>query len=293
MLNRTQQILTVLVFLSSTQIYASLDPGIAAMGGAGVAAFQSVEASSSNPAILAYGRQYLVQMSYSDNVEKGEENTISHGVSLIDGVNTAILPAKVQYQTSERTDFQNDNEFKSTELAVSVGHLYLPNLSFGATAKLHQASSEKNHQASEYNSVELGSLLIMSQNLSMGFIYSKNARPENFFGASENTFDREYTFGTQYMLSQFFSMRLDVSRSHQSTSANTPRQNMVMAGFETIPFRFVPIRFGARRINELDKVWYTAGIAWAGPRLVLNYSFEAEDLKPANTQHSVDMRLHF
>jgi hypothetical protein len=89
---------------------------------------------------------------------------------------------------------------------------------------------------------------------------------------------------------EFVTFRFDVLQEQEQ---NPSRQLIERLGFESKVDEFALIRLGYRRDANRGESVFTAGAAFEGPRLKVDYAYEKNLVSPQGASHSVDLRIPF
>lgn len=220
-------------------------PLFLSQGGAGGASLKEDFSYLINPAVMGFQRRTKGALAYSF-----KQNRKTALLSFVD-LKTK-LPMAFTYQR-----FWSDS-FKKSEkdtMLFSSGFRLSPYFSFGINV-------EQDRKSSEWNG-GIGSVLLLSNQLSLALFLNQILKKEN-----KN--QRALSLAFYYNWKNFLSAKVDISRS-----AN--RQEWVFkGGLESLFQNFLSIRLGGLYLYETQKGRISGGIAFYSPRILLEYSVEAD-----------------
>ena len=174
------------------------------------------------------------------------------------------FPVAVTYQR-----FWSDSFRKSTENKVSIssGFPILPYASLGFSIEDFKSFSQWNGS--------LGSVVRLGSQFSMAVFLDQILKKEN-----KN--QRVLTLAFYYGWKQFFSTRLDISK--------TAHQGWIFrGGLESFFQNFLSIRLGGVWFKNTKKGFISGGMAFQSPKLSLEYSIQQND---KIYQHALSLILH-
>lgn len=263
-------------------------PISSALGGTGRAATEAEEGQFLNPAILPHAREFSSAIFYADGeVGKGLGETVM-GIGFIDNTEGVLVPGGFSYLKKRRT-FPGGPPVDEQYGLISIGGFLAKHFTGGLSVHYRDV-------------VEKGGLSLSVWNGSLGFLFAP--QPEWGIGLTWDHFLtrdsdklpkhlRDFPvlgLGAVYLYNDIFRFRLDVAKSLERDLQCKYRFGF---GIETFTSSFLAVRVGTERDDITDKTFVTAGWAFAGPRLKLDYSFKKDVRNGNGAMHSVDFRVPF
>lgn len=245
-------------------------PAATAIGGAGRAAVDPLEAGALNPAVLAHMRRYYVGVNYSTDSHRDRPNTL-WGATIADATEGTLFPASFSF-LQKTTQFTEGSELLEKHFRLSAADMIYTGLAFGASVERLQQEFQGGKHAQHSGDISL--LYSPTDWMGIAFVYY------NLWGFNESvpqelTRPSQIAIGFHWLYKKFFRVRLDVLRQEKF---NPGRKGVIMGGFETFLHKFFAIR-GGLQVDDINKSnFVTAGFGWRGPKLKVDYAF-ANDLQ--------------
>lgn len=220
-------------------------PIFLSQGGAGGASLREDVSYLINPAAMGFQRINKAALFYSFN-PNGQMALLSFS-----DVKTQF-PVAVTYERFWSDSFRKSTKDKGS---ISSGFPILPYASLGFSIKNFKSLSKWNGS--------LGSVVRLGRQFSLAVFLDQILKKEN-----KN--QRILTLAFYYNWKQFFSTRLDISK--------TAHQGWIFrGGLESFFQNFLSIRLGGIWFNNTQKGLISGGMAFQSPKLSLEYSIQQND----------------
>jgi len=220
-------------------------PVFLSQGGAGGASLSEDVSYLINPAAMGFQRMNKGALFYSFNPKRQMAF-----LSLSD-VKTQF-PVAITYQRFWSDSFRKSAKDK---ISISSGFSILPYASLGFSIEDFKSFSNWNGS--------LGSVVRLGNQFSLAVFLDQILKKEN-----KN--QRVLTLAFYYNWKQFFSTRLDISK--------TAHQGWIFrGGLESFFQSFLSIRLGGVWLNNTQKGLISGGLAFQSPKLSLEYSIQQND----------------
>jgi len=257
------------------------------MGGTGIAGVGDIEGVFVNPAEVALLRNHSFGAYYQDGYVAEGQHRNHMGLGVGDRGQNVLFPGAIHYlriRDTGRSAEPADGELWH----LTMGEQILPNLGFGLSGYRLAYRVRGERETVQWNG-SAGLIWVVNRKLGVGYTMSNLARPSGRVpeGLRE---DLRHGVGVYADVAEIANLRLDISRRE----AHNPNRGFVyMAGFESMSGKFLVVRMGYRVDDSAHERHATAGIAFNGPRLKLEYSVEKNMEGTSGALHSVDLRLPF
>lgn len=285
------QLLFIFSFLFSIQLQAQIYSGgaiSAGTGGAVRASSSPSEASILNPATLTEIHAYYFSSNYNQSTHPIDGDASTLALNLADGSEDKLFPGQFSYV---RKKIDKTNGITQTYQDFQLGFAFAPYREFSFGLSFHRLLFGDN-QANSYsqNNIHLGTLLTPIQDLSFAFVAYDILGGSDSVPIAYQTLP-SFAFGTQYVYSPYFIVRLDLVRPDK---ANDGQKVNTMLGFETYFRPDFVFRAGYqwREVGYEQKIM-SFGLGYKGPRLSLDYSFQQDSLLSSSASHFIDLWLPF
>jgi hypothetical protein len=263
-------------------------PISSALGGTGRAATEAEEGQFLNPAILPHAREFSSAIFYADGeMGKGLGQTVM-GVGFVDNTEGVLIPGGLTYLKTRRT-FPDKPPVNEQYGLVAIGGFLARHFTGGLSIHYRDIAEEGGMDASVWNAT-LGLLFAPQPDWGIGLTW------DHFLTRDSDKLPKhlrdmpELGLGAVLLYNEIFRFRLDVAKALEKDIQEKYRFGF---GIETFTSSFLAVRVGAERDEIADKTFVSAGWAFAGPRLKLDYSFKNDVRKGNGAMHSVDFRVPF
>lgn len=280
-------ILCSFLFVQSAWAEFFRGPISSAMGGAGRAGLPSSEGALLNPAVLPLITNYEFIGFYRDGYIGPGEHRQGWMVGVVDNSEGVYFPGAAHY--GKIRDTGRTHAGVHGEIWHAAGaYLWRNKISFGASAYRLQYNSKGDRDHTQWNG-SLGVVGIVHENLSFAFVFDNLARPgsEVPLGLRE---DPKHSVGFFGRLSDLLTVRGDLLREMEF---NPDGRLTYMVGLESVTSEFFVARLGYRLDDLRNRRVWTAGFAFNGPRLKVDYAIEKPQEGTSGALHSVDLRVPF
>ncbi|MBK9040768.1 MAG: hypothetical protein IPL83_16720 [Bdellovibrionales bacterium] len=263
-------------------------PISSALGGTGRAATEAEEGQFLNPAILPHAREFSSAIFYADGeLGKGFGETVM-GIGFIDNTEGVIVPGGFSYLKKRRT-FPDKLPVDEQYGLVAIGGFLARHFTGGLSVHYRDIVEEGGLDASVWNST-LGLLFAPRPDWGIGLTWDHFLTRESDKLPTHLRDIPELGLGAVYFYNEIFRFRFDVAKALEKHIQKKYRFGF---GIETFTSSFLAVRVGAERDEIADKTFVSAGWAFAGPRLKLDYSFKNDVRNGNGAMHSVDFRVPF
>ncbi len=263
-------------------------PISSALGGTGRAATEAEEGQFLNPAILPHAREFSSAIFYADGeMGKGLGQTVM-GVGFVDNTEGVLIPGGLTYLKTRRT-FPDKPPVNEQYGLVAIGGFLARHFTGGLSIHYRDIVEEGGLDTSVWNGT-LGLLFAPQPDWGIGLTW------DHFLTGDSDKLPKhlrdmpELGLGAVYLYNEIFRFRLDVAKALEK---DVQRKYRFGFGIETFTSSFLAVRVGAERDEIADKTFVSAGWAFAGPRLKLDYSFKNDVRNGNGAMHSVDFRVPF
>ncbi len=263
-------------------------PISSALGGTGRAATEAEEGQFLNPAILPHAREFSSAVFYADGEMGKDLGETVMGVGFVDNTEGVLIPGGLTYLKTRRT-FPDKSPVNEQYGLVAIGGFLSRHFTGGLSIHYRDIVEEGGLDASVWNST-LGLLFAPQPDWGIGLTW------DHFLTRDSDKLPRhlrdmpELGLGAVYLYNEIFRFRLDVAKALEKEVQGKYRFGF---GIETFTSSFLAVRVGAERDEIADKTFVSAGWAFAGPRLKLDYSFKNDVRNGNGAMHSVDFRVPF
>jgi hypothetical protein len=278
---------TTFVEMAPAQVFTGT--AASAMGGAGRAAVDPAESVLLNPAALPHLQGYFVAGHYGMGWHPVAGNTQDLAVLISDGTPDAIIPGSLSYVRRFR-DLPSSSIVEQ-DLQVAVGGFILPGLALGVAG--HRLTWQTERLANNLDYTQ--------NNAHVGLLYT----PQPWLGLAFTAYDvftppadvpvqarvvPTLAIGSHVIIKKIFRLRLDLERPE---TENPNHRINVMAGLESYFQESVAFRLGAQWRETADQTLVTTGLAFKGPRLSFDYTFQRDVRTAEDSRHLFDLWLPF
>lgn len=264
-------------------------PISSALGGTGRAATEAEEGQFLNPAILPHARDFSSAVFYADGEKgKGFGETMV-GIGFVDNTEGVLIPGGLTYLKTRRT-IKDKPPVNEQYGLVAIGGFLARHFTGGLSIHYRDIVEEGGGlDVSVWNGT-LGLLFAPQPDWGIGLAWDhfltedSDKLPQHLRDISE------LGLGAVYLYNEIFRFRFDLARAFGKDVQGKQRFGF---GIETFVSNFLAVRVGAERDEMADKTFVSAGWAFAGPRLKLDYSFRNDVRNGNGAMHSVDFRVPF
>lgn len=273
-----------LFFFFSFSAEAYVGAVSAATGETGRAAVEASESPFGNPAALAYLNGYFFSAGYGVNSQHTKGGSQDLAVSLTDSMKDTVVPTSFSYvQDTLRPEGANEDSLGKT-FKLSFGSFISQGFSFGfgVTHQEDQIPSQNFRQTN----IQTGFLWAPNNNLGVALV------SDNLLAAPDSVpeayrLKQTTGLGVSYNHERFVRFKADlVSQANNAFGKPT-----LAAGLESYMNRWLIIRIGLQRNNEMAANLYTAGMGFTGPKFGLHYAYVNSPQNDSLNRHSVDLAV--
>lgn len=271
------------VFISFTA-QAHIGAVSGATGQTGMAAVEASETPFGNPAALAFLTGYYFTAGYGSTQKNQMGNAQDLSVSLTDNMKDTVVPTSLSYAQSTNRPSGYLEDVYNRDFKLSFGNFIYSGFAFGLGVN-HTNTKLPTDQYSQTN-VQTGLLWAPNKNYGVALVF-ENLLPPNQEVPQEFRQQQTMGLGTSFNYKKFVRFKADVT----SASNNSFGKPLLAAGMESYMNRWLILRWGLQRNNELDANLYTGGLGFVGPKFGLHYAYENSPQNESLTRHSVDLAL--
>ncbi len=258
-----------------------------ASGGAGRAGLQGMESAFANPALVPLVKSSEMSAYYRDGYIGPRQHRNTMGVGVIDAEKEVYFPGAAHYLRI-RDGGRSPTAAEGELWHLAVGKNISDRLAAGISGYRLQYDVEGDKEYTQWN-YSLGALVLIQENLGLAYVLDNLAKPGSGVprGLRE---DMKQGVGVYGSVADLLKIRADISRHERFN----PDHKMVYAiGFESMTSQWVLIRAGFNRDELADTRIWSAGFAFNGPRLKVDYSIQKNVKGTGGAVHSVDLRVPF
>jgi len=274
-------IITVVWFSSQAAYMGSVS---SATGQAGRAAIEATETPFGNPASLAFLSGYYFTAGFGTSQQTMNGKTQDLAVSLSDNMKETVVPTSFSYAQSYNRPEGSVEDIYGRSFKLSFGNFVRPGLSFGLGVN-HENTKLQFEQHAQTN-VQAGFLWAPNKNFGAALVID-NMIPPDLEIPEAYRLKQTTGLGTSYNFKRFVRLKGDVV----SASNNNFNKPTLALGMESYMNRWLILRWGLQRNNELEANLYTAGMGFIGPKFGFHYAYEISPQNESLTRHSVDLAV--
>lgn len=257
----------------------------AATGEAGRAAVEASESPFGNPASVPFlkGYYFSAGMGATRQTQMGTSQDLA--VSLTENMKETIVPTSFSYlQNTYRPDVDSTEDVFSRQFKLSFGSFLRPGLAYGLGIS-HQNDKVLDQTYSQTN-LQLGFLWAPKEQFGLAATFDNLIAPSDRIPEAYRL-KQQMTFGGSYNYRKFVRFKGDII----SGPNNSLEKPTLAAGMESYMNRWLILRWGLQRNNEVDANLYTAGMGFIGPKFGLHYAYQNSPQNESLSRHSVDLAV--
>lgn len=273
-------LLAVLSFGTSAKAYVGSVS--AATGDAGRAAIEASETPFMNPAAIAFLKGYYFTASYGA-ASQGETGTQDLALSITENMKDTVVPTSLSYSQTHFDDGVG-NKVNSRDFRLSLGNFIGKNTALGLGIR-HKNDVLPDDRYAQTN-VDLGGLWAPTSSFGVAAVFETLMPPQSNVPEAFRL-NQTMAFAGTYNYKKFMRIKADIV-SQTNNSFNKPTLG---AGMESYLNKWMILRWGLAKNNELDANLYTAGLGWVLPRFGLHYAYQNSPQDETLTRHSVDLAI--
>lgn len=271
---------------SQAQVFEG--PVSSALGGSGRAGLDAGEGALLDPALAGFLSKSEAAGYYQDGYIDGEAHRQAVGATLTENNDDVLFAGELGYFRTRDTGILP--QASNGEIwEAAIGKLFFKNqLAIGISAYRYGITPVGQPEMDQWNGA-VGAVYRLLPNLGIAYVF------ENPVNASSSVpeqvrLEPQQSVGVFYKTPYHAQLRLDVLRWEQ----DNPGQRLnVHTSVESDLNDYWLFRLGGRWDEIQDETYVTAGIAFNGPTLKIDYSFQKNVLRTGGAVHSVDMRMSF
>lgn len=277
-------ILFATVALMTSAAFSYTGSVSSATGRAGKAAIEASESPFGNPASLAFLTGYYFTAGFGATHQNTTGNSQDLALSLTDNMRETVVPTSFGYaQSTLKPDGFTDDVYNRS-FKLSFGNFLKPGFAFGIGIN-HENSKLPLDQYSQTN-LQTGFLWAPNKNFGSAVVFDNLLKPSEdvpeAFRLKQTT-----GLGVSYNFKRFVRFKADLT-SGSNNDFGTP---VLAGGMESYLNRWLILRWGLQRNNEIDANLYTGGLGFIGPKFALHYGYENSPQNESLTRHSVDLAV--
>jgi hypothetical protein len=257
----------------------------AATGEAGRAAVEASESPFGNPATLGMMKGYYLTAGFGATKQNNMGSNQDLAVSVTDSMKETVVPTSFSYvQNTTRPEGATD-DLLERGFKLSFGNMINKQVAFGLGI-VHEDDRFPTDRYTQTN-VQTGFLWMPNQNVGVAATF------DNMIPSTSDTIPEAYrlkqtmALGGSYNYRKFVRVKADLI----SAENNTFGKPTLAAGMESYLNRWLVLRWGLQRNNQLAANLYTAGLGFIGPKFGLHYAYQNSPQNESLTRHSVDLAL--
>ena len=270
---------------TSADVYTG--PISAALGGGGIAGLSGPEGGLKNPALLPLSKGFDFAAYYKDGYADYGQHQTAYGVGAIDNAKDTLFPGSFHYLRTRETGVASgpvDGEI--IHAAIAKHFVERVSIGFSLYRLVHDVESAGSY--TQWNG-SFGALVLVTENIGVGYVLNNPAKPGSNVPQTLRQ-DLNHGIGAYGMLTEIARARFDLKREEKF---NPDHKLNYAISLETMTSPYVVLRVGFNRDELQDKKVWTAGFAFQGPRLKVDYAFEKNEERTSGAVHSVDLRVPF
>ena len=259
----------------------------AATGEAGRAAVEASESPYGNPATLGFMQGYYLSAGFGATKQNNMGSNQDLAVSVTDSMKETVVPTSFSYvQNTTRPEGATD-DLLARSFKLSFGNQINKKLAFGLGI-VHQDDRFPTDRYAQTN-VQTGFLWVPNSNMGAAVTFDNMIPPASVSSSVPEAYRLKQTIGVagSYNFHKFVRLKADLI----SAENNTFGKPTLAAGMENYLNRWLILRWGLQRNNQLDANLYTAGLGFVGPKFGLHYAYQNSPQNESLTRHSVDLAL--
>jgi hypothetical protein len=271
-----------LIFSSVAQAY--VDAVTAATGEAGRAAVEVSEAPFGNPATLGFVKGYYFTAGFGTAKQNNMGTNQDLVVSVTDSMKDTVVPTAFSYaQNNSRPEGANEDDL-ARAFKLSFGNQVRKGFGFGLGIN-YQDDKTPLERYTQGN-LQAGFLWTPNESVGAALVFD-NFVPPNDSTPEPYRLPQTVALGSSYNYRKFLRLKADlISGTNNDLGLPT-----LAAGMESYMNRWLILRWGLQRNNELAANLYTAGLGFIGPKFALHYAYQNSPQNESLTRHSVDLAV--
>lgn len=238
--------------------------------GAGVASVLINESTILNPAAITFFKDSTLyyQKTTTELVDKDSTRAGSYkeGLSEFYSISDTTSAAKGSFSYL----YQNDQSGKKKKISLSSAAPVAKNTALGFI--LSHNEEESDVEDGEYTQIDIGLLHIISERLTLGFVYHDPQRiaPDYSF----------YSLGIQFQFNEYFTAMGDVG---SGDVANPSKQGFNRFAFQISASKRLFLRYGIShdKLTGLKTNGY--GLSWVGPKFAIELARKSSERIPGGS----------
>jgi hypothetical protein len=262
-------------------------PVASSIGGAGRAGVEAGEQHLMNPAMIAYGESLISVPVFMDGYLGPDEHDRVLGITLAESGEEIFAPGAFTY-VNRRQTFPDRNTREEQFYQISMGKNILPGLVMGGGFHLREVK-ELGGASNTVMNLDLGFHIPLTEYAGLGLVFY-NVAPRKAGIPANFQEDHSVGFGSRFLIHELVAARFDLT--HQ-LSSNPDAHWGVNSGFEWKIKQLWVFRSGYDYDGLKNRKFWTAGLGFEGPRLVVDYSYKDNLDETTGAMHGVDFRLPF
>lgn len=248
----------------------------------GRASAEPSDAPYMNPASLSFLRGYYFTTGYSASANSPGSQGREFSLALIDNMPDTVVPTSLAF-TQSKENFASE-EVVGSDLQLGVGN-YIGK-SWAGGLGVRYRDNRVPHDRFTQTNVSLSTLYLPTPEWGFAAIL------DNVLGANGSVPEDvrlrpETSVGTSYIYKRLVRTRLDLI----SASNNSWDQPTVAGGLEMFMNKWVILRIGAQRNQELQATAYAAGVGFVGPNFGIHYAYFKSPDQESLTRHALDLAV--
>ncbi len=278
-------ILFLSLLLTSHLVFASYVGSVtAATGDTGLAAVEASETPFMNPASLGHTKGYYFTAGFGSAKQTNVGNNQDLALSVTDAMPDTVVATSLAYvQNSRRFEGENDNSV-SRSFRLSFGNMIGKKVAIGLG--INHDNDRWGLDNYQQTNLETGLLWTPNSNIGAALVF-KNMIPANDSIPEAVRQTQRIGLGSSYNHKKFVRFKFDIN----SGASNSFKYSTLGAGMESYLNRWLVIRWGGERNNEVSADLYSAGLGFLGPKFALNYAYQTSPQNERLTRHSVDLAV--
>ncbi len=252
-----------------------------ALGLAGRAALNPLEAHYLNPAALSFLQSYYVGGTYkSDRGQLGNPEN-AYNLVIIDNSSERLFSASFGYLYDRKS--APDNTIVDQDFSISLAAKVLPTASIGLQGRRLVRAISNGPSFTKHN-LTFGVLVVPASFLGLAFV------AYDILDDADQDMIPTLSLGSHILILNILRLRADVTRQEKK---NPDKKGSLNLGMEIDLSEGFLLRTGGAWDTLNHKTYWTGGLAWEGPKLSLAYAYRSEVETTGDIAHTVQAWLTF
>jgi hypothetical protein len=228
---------------------------------------------------------YYLTAGFGATKQNNMGNNQDLAVSVTDSMKETVVPTSFSYaQNTTRPDGAAD-DLLARSFKLSFGNLINKQISFGLGI-VHEDDRSLVDRYTQTN-VQTGFLWTPNSNVGAAVVFDNLVPPQTDSIPESYRLKQTIGAGVSYNYRRIVRLKADLISAENDTFGKPT----IAAGMESYMNRWMILRWGLARNNQLAANLYTAGLGFVGPKFGLHYAYQNSPQNESLSRHSVDLAV--